>query len=248
MESYELKRGAFKNLTLRIHPDGNLRVSAPWFVPRWMVDRFVGEKADWIARKRQSLQGQTQAPERPTVLDGVMVWGAPQKLRVQSPGRLPRVVHDLATGEVILRVPASWDAKRQRRLLDVWEKDRVTEALKVLVDHWSARMGLSVTRWTVKRMRSRWGSCQPATRSLVFNSRLGALPPACLEHVVVHELVHLVEKSHNARFHALVEQWLPGSKAVRALLKAGTGTVDSGVSPTPPSTPEAGTRLATLGG
>lgn len=238
MEHYVLNRGAYKNLTLRLRPDGSLRVSAPWFVPRRLVDQFVAERAGWIAERRGALGA---SPTADGSLETASFWGLPQRVRIESPGRLPRVVHDPTLGEVVLRVPAAWGPEKHRKLLEDWEKARVTEALATLVPLWTGRMGLRVDRWAVKRLRSRWGSCQPTTRSLVFNARLGALPFVCLEHVVVHELVHLIELSHNARFHALVERWLPGSKEVRALLKKGIGPAGTDVSLEPPAKPEEGT-------
>lgn len=228
MESYELTRGPYKNLTLRVLSDGRLRVSAPWFAPRNFVDGFVAAKAAWIAEKRANLpEPSRQRPE------SVSVWGVPHRVRIESPGRLPRVVH--AGGEVVVRIPSSWGVEKVKRLLEDWEKERVTEALAVKVPHWATQMGLSVDRWTVKRLRSRWGSCRPSTRSLVFNAALGAFDPRCLDYVIVHELVHLWEPSHNARFHALVEQWLPGSREFRALLRPSGGPNGSSASPELPS-------------
>jgi len=209
----EWRRGRFKNLSLRVLPDGRVRVTSPWYLPRFLVDRFVAERSDWIEGRRQALV----LPEP----DLVMVWGERHTLRVISPGRLPRVLSDPAAKEVILRVPASWTPSQRQTTLDRWEKERVHTALQELLPAWSSRTGLTVARWTVKRLRSRWGSCRPETQSLVFNSRLGAFPRVCLEYVVVHELAHLIEPSHNARFHAIVEGWLPGSSQARLLLRKG---------------------------
>jgi hypothetical protein len=238
VEAYELRRGRYKNLTLRlIPPEGTLRVSAPWYLPKLVIDGFVAERASWIAKKRQALAA---APAADTV--GTWVWGVRHRLRVESPGRLPRVV--VADGEAVLRVPASWTPAQRQGALDRWEAARVEEALAELIPRWSAATGLRVAGWTVKRLRSRWGSCQPDAATLVFNARLGAFPPECLEHVVVHELAHLVEARHNKRFHALVESWLPGADRVRKLLRAGPGGPASaggpGAVPDPHATPGEG--------
>lgn len=220
MEAYELRRGRYKNLTLRlVPPHGTLRVSAPWFLPRFVVDKFVNERTEWIAEKRRTMvPAPIQDPD-----DRVWVWGTAHRLSIQSPGKLPRVIHDPEAHEIVLRVPPAWNSAQRQKVLDRWESSRVEAALDEMVPAWSARLGLRVDRWTVKRLRSRWGSCRPDARSLVFNARLGAFPRFCLEHVVVHELAHLVEVRHNARFHALVESWLPGAAEVRKILKAGPG-------------------------
>lgn len=230
MESYELRRGAYKNLTLRlVPPDGSLRVSAPWFVPKLLIDQFVAEKAAWIARRRATMVPSQGAAPTPNLSEGapVAVWGRIYPLHIESPGRLPRVVVDHGAGRVVLRVPASWGADRWQACLERWEDERVAEALEVLVPEWARRTGLVVKGWRVKRLRSRWGSCRPDTGTLVFNARLGAFPPTCLEHVVVHELAHLVVPHHGPKFHALVESWLPGAAEARALLRAGPFAVAS---------------------
>ena len=240
MEAYELRRGRYKNLTLRlVPPDGGLRVSAPWYVPQFVIDRFVAEKADWIAQKRRGLVASADEPE------GVWVWGTWYRLRVESPGRLPRVVLDPERREVVIRVPEAWKVGQRQKVLERWEAGRVTDALTELIGVWSVKTGLKVEGWRVKRLRSRWGSCRPDTRTLVFNARLGAFPPVCLEHVVVHELAHLVEAAHNPRFYALVESWLPGTAQVRRWLRSGPGgpVAEAGVAvfPEPPATPGEGT-------
>lgn len=238
-----MRRGAYKNLTLRlVPPDGALRVTAPWFVPRPVIDRFVAEKADWIARRRAALVP-PHAPVPPLVQGGpVVVWGRVYHLDVESPGRLPRVVVDEGAGRVVLRVPASWGPDRWQACLDRWEAERVAGALEALVPRWAGRTGQVVKGWRVKRLRSRWGSCRPDTGTLVFNARLGAFPPTCLEHVVVHELAHLVVPHHGPRFHALVESWLPGAAEARALLRAGAfAAAAGGASSGPRSTSSEGT-------
>lgn len=219
MDEYELRRGHYKNLTLRlVPPDGRLRVSAPWFLPSVVIDRFVAEKAEWIAEKRRSWPAPVESP-----VDVRWVWGVLHRLRVESPGKIPRVLVTKDPAEVVLRVPASWTREQRQKALDREEVARVTEALQPLISKWCVQTGLQVDRWQVKALRSRWGSCRPDTRSLVFNSRLGAFPAECLEHVVVHELAHLLEPRHNPRFHALVDQWLPGAERIRQLLRRGPG-------------------------
>lgn len=221
MEPYVLNRTASRRLTLRIASDGTLRVSAPWYLPRFAVERFLEEKRDWIEKHRKGRDESPDPGEGP-----VRVWGQVCRLEVVSPGQLPRAVWDEARGAVTLRVPASWDRTRRQAALDRWEKQRVQEALAQVLPRWEAVTGLKADRWTVKRLRSRWGSCRPDTRSLVLNARLGAYPPVCLDYVVVHELAHLAEPSHNARFHALVEGWMPGAREARRLLRSASKTVD----------------------
>jgi predicted metal-dependent hydrolase len=234
MEDYELRRGSYKNLTLRVlPPHGVLRVSAPWFLPRFVVDQFVTDRAAWIAERRRTLVAVPVWAPGSTL----PVWGKAYTLQVTHPGRVPRVTADPAASVLTLRVPAGWGPEPCRRAVERWEAEQVARALDTLVPAWSARMGLVPATWTVRRMRSRWGSCQPQTGKLAFNARLAAFPPACLEYVVVHELAHLQVPHHGPAFHALVNRWLPGADQARAVLRAGfSGSTGPDASPDPLST------------
>lgn len=214
MDAYQLRRGAYKSLKMTVLPGGEVRVTAPWFVTRAWVDRFVADRGAWIADRRRTLGVVDLVPGT-----RLAVWGLPLVLRVESPGRLPRVLADLERREVVLRVPGSWTPQQWQGALDRAEADRTEAALGTLVPLWSGRMGLVPSGWSVRRMRSRWGSCQPSTRRLVFNARLSAYHARCLEYVVVHELAHLAFADHGKGFQALVNRWLPEAKEARGLLR-----------------------------
>lgn len=87
-----------------------------------------------------------------------------------------------------------------------------------LVERWATIMEVSPGKLAYRDMRSRWGSCQPATGRICLNTRLALYPPECLEYVVVHELCHLKERGHGPGFYALLDAYLPDWKARRAKL------------------------------
>lgn len=90
--------------------------------------------------------------------------------------------------------------------------------LQRLIDKWEPVMGVKSAGFTIKKMKTRWGSCNVRSHHLNFNLLLVKVPPECAEYVVVHELTHLLEPSHNARFWSLMEYYLPGSKELRKQL------------------------------
>ena len=92
-------------------------------------------------------------------------------------------------------------------------------ALPDVVERMEARIGVHAARWSVRVMKTRWGSCTPKTGAIRINARLAAYPPECLEFVVAHELVHLLEPSHNARFHALLDEFCPDNRGIARRLK-----------------------------
>jgi len=92
-------------------------------------------------------------------------------------------------------------------------------ALPAVAEHLEHQMGVHASRWQVRAMKTRWGSCTPRTRAIRINARLAAYPPSCLEFVVAHELCHLMEPSHNQRFHTLLDIYCPENRAIASLLK-----------------------------
>jgi predicted metal-dependent hydrolase len=90
----------------------------------------------------------------------------------------------------------------------------------MLITAWEPVMGVSVAEWGVKRMRTRWGSCNPRARRIWLSLELARRPIACLEYVVVHEMVHLLERGHNRRFYAFMDQFLPDWRSARAELRS----------------------------
>lgn len=233
VEPYQLRRGAFKNLTLRLTPEGHVKVSAPWFLPQSQIDRFVQDRQAWIDDRRRSLNPGTEGG-----LSQTFAWGRPVVLRFENPAVRPQVVWVPGDPEAVFRVSRDWDEVRRRQCVDEWHNQLAAEALETLVPQWEARTGLRVEGWRVKTLKSRWGSCRPDRRTLVFNGRLAAFPPECLEHVVVHEFAHLRIPHHGPAFHSLVESWLPGAREVNRLLRAGpSAAVSPGASPETAATP-----------
>lgn len=103
--------------------------------------------------------------------------------------------------------------------LDELYRTEVLRALPDVVERMEARIGVHAARWSIRMMKTRWGSCTPKTGAIRINARLAAYPPECLEFVVAHELVHLLEPSHNARFHALLDEFCPDNRHLAKLLR-----------------------------
>jgi len=193
-------------------PDGRVVLSAPKWVPRRELVAFATAKADWI-RSQQARIRALPTPPRVEYLDGEQhpVWGRDFALAVVSPGVIGsgttgsrRVGVALDGDRLVLTVPTTADRATRARALTAWYRAEATRAIGPLIAAWEEPLGVSVAAWTVRRMTTRWGSCTPRTRRLRFNAELATRRPELLEYVVVHEMAHLVEPSHNARFKALL--------------------------------------------
>lgn len=198
-------------------PDGRVVLSAPKWVARRELVAFATAKADWI----RCQQARIRALPRPSPIDyvageGHPVWGRTCTLAVADGRGRPRVALD--GDRLVITVPTAADRATRARALADWYRAEATRAIGPLIAAWEAPLGVAVAAWTVRRMTTRWGSCTPRTRRLRFNAELATRRPELLEYVVVHEMAHLVEPSHNARFKALLTAHMPDWHARHAEL------------------------------
>ena len=110
---------------------------------------------------------------------------------------------------MLLRVRPGTDENKRRAVVEGWYRDQLKQAALPLFAKWEPLMGVKVARLFVQRMKTKWGSCNPGTRSIRLNSNLAKKPRECLEYIVVHEMVHLRERTHNDRFVALMDRFMP---------------------------------------
>lgn len=208
-------RKRVKNLNLRVRGDGSVVASVPAGVSDARIQEFLDGRARWIAehveRRRAALERAEGASS--TVPETFPLWGAAVPT-AELLADMPRAgAQRVADG-----TPAPDRAAFDRLLADRYRRE-VERALPAVVAPLEERMGVHAARWQVRSMKTRWGSCTPGTRAIRINARLAAYPPACLEFVVAHELCHLLEPSHDARFHALLDRFCPQNRALAARLR-----------------------------
>ena len=209
-----------KTITLRVRtPSGDVVVSAPLRTPQALVRAFVETKIPWIRTHQQRIQARA-ATHTPDLRDDgtVRVWGSPLPLTVTTAKRRSVRLDD---NTVLITHPTDDPMDVRHTLIDLLYRRLVSAALPALVTQWSTVMQVTVKKTFVQKMKTRWGSCNYRAHHIRLNSDLASYPPHCLEYVVVHELVHLLEPSHNARFYALMTQFYPDWPAVRAQLRHG---------------------------
>ncbi|MFG6457415.1 M48 family metallopeptidase [Roseateles sp. BYS96W] len=110
------------------------------------------------------------------------------------------------------------DQARCEEVLDAWYRQQVRDAVPALLDKWQPLLGVKASRVFVQRMKTKWGSCTPEPGYIRLNTDLAKKPPECLEYIVVHELVHLLEPTHNQRFIDLMDSYLPHWQQLRKQL------------------------------
>lgn len=209
---------AIKNVHLSVHPpDGRVRVSAPTHMTLDTLRAFLSAKLPWIRAEKRKFQVQ-ERHEPPLYIDreSHYIWGERVLLAVVEEDAPPSVERSPST--LTLRVRPGSDWARRDEVLSLWYRDQVREAVSELLPSWARRVGVHVERLYVQRMKTQWGSCNPVRRTIRLNTELAKKPGACLEYILVHELVHIHEPTHNARFRELMDHHVPMWREVRAEL------------------------------
>lgn len=218
-----------KNLNLRVHADGTVTMSIPMRTSIARAQDFLDRKAPWIAQRLECIEAarnsrgiihpaaapadSADAVTKPRLL----LWGEEVDAysTLQKHGLLPEVFGGADSNAA----GAGIDTARLQRLVDVLYKQEVARAIPQIAQPLESAMGVAASRWQVRSMKTRWGSCTPKTAAIRINSQLAAYPIDCLNFVVAHELVHLMEPSHNARFHMLLDVYCPRNRELAAQLK-----------------------------
>jgi predicted metal-dependent hydrolase len=135
------------------------------------------------------------------------VWGKRYLLTVSESDEPPSV--ELKHSRMVLWMRPGTDERRRQALVEAWYREQIKQAVPLLLARWQTLTGVRVERFFVQRMKTKWGSCNHKARTLRLNTELAKKPAECLEYIVVHELVHLLEPTHNARFVALMDRFMP---------------------------------------
>ncbi|MHB8763776.1 MAG: M48 family metallopeptidase [Deferrisomatales bacterium] len=198
-----------KNVHLSVYPpEGRVRISAPTRMSLDTIRVFAISKLAWIKEQQKKLREQErETPREYLDRESHYVWGRRYLLTVTEENQPPSVT--LQPGQLVLRVRPATEEPRRQELVEEWYRQQLKNAVPPLLATWEPRMGVQVARFFVQRMKTRWGSCSPGTRTIRLNTELVKKPPECLEYLVVHELAHLLEPTHNARFVALMDRFVP---------------------------------------
>jgi hypothetical protein len=229
----EVVRKRVKNINLTVHPPlGRVRISAPRRVSLDTIREFAVSKLDWIRKHQALMREQARETPRDTFRDRPReheyvdreshdVWGKHYLLAVSEWDEPPSV--RLNQDEMMLQVRPAAGRDQRRAVVETWYREQIRTAVPPLVARWEPRLGVKLERFQVRRMKTRWGSCTPSARTIRLNTELARKPPVLLEYIIVHELVHLLEPSHNGRFVALMDRYMPDWKAHREALNREPG-------------------------
>ena len=206
----EIVRKAIKNLHLGVYPpNGRVRVAAPVRVRDEAVRLAVISRLGWIKRQRMRFHSQERQSAREYVSrESHYFLGRRYLLSVIEHDGPPQISR---RGNKILELwmPKGTSRDKREQILLSWYRKNLKTLILPLIEKWEAKIGMKVENWGVRRMKTKWGSCNSANRRIWLNLELAKKPIHCLEYILVHEMVHLIERKHNDRYIALMDHFLP---------------------------------------
>jgi predicted metal-dependent hydrolase len=194
-----------------------VRIAAPSRMSLDAIRVFAISKLAWIRQQRVKLQQQERETRREYLdRESHYVWGTRYLLHVVERDQPPSI--ELKHRRMTLTVrPRTVEARREA-IVARWYRDQIRNVATELVAKWEPILGVKVERVFLQQMKTKWGSCNPRARTIRLNTELGKKPRECLEYIVIHEMIHVLEPTHSPRFATLMDEFLPSWRFFRQQL------------------------------
>jgi len=214
--SVEVIRKDIKHFYIGVHPpNGRVRVSAPLHFDEDTVRMAVITRLAWIRRKQAEFAKQERQSEREFVTgESHYFAGRRYRLDVLEQDCPPKVWLPNNT-KIALSVRPGSNRDTRAAVMQRWYRQHLRAEVPPLLEKWEPKLGVSVNEVRIKRMKTLWGSCNIAAKRIWLNLELAKKPSSCLMYVLVHEMVHLLERDHNDRFRELMDRFLPQWRTYR---------------------------------
>jgi predicted metal-dependent hydrolase len=207
----DVERKSVRHARLAVYPpDGRVRISVPLQLDEADVYAAVLSRLEWIRRKRAFFRLRPRLPEQ-RLVSGERHYYLGKRYRLSVVEQVNGTAGIMLTGDdtMELRVRPGLDLRGRQAVLVAWYRGRLKALIPDLVARWEGVIGVEVAECRVRRMKTRWGSCNIGARRIWMNLDLARVPVAAIEYVLVHEMVHLLERYHNDRFQRLMDRFLP---------------------------------------
>lgn len=211
----EVQKKSIKNLHLYVlPPQGSVRVSAPQNMNEDAIRMFVISKISWIKKQQEKFRNQPRQSEREYVSgESVFFGGKRYRLEVIYSNICNNV--QIRGDKLIFQVREASTAEQRANVLNEWYRENIKKEVPGILKKWQRIIGVTVLEWGIKNMKTRWGTCNVGDKRIWLNLQLAKKHPQCLEYIIVHELVHLLEKSHNKNFVAYMDKFLPDWRTIK---------------------------------
>ena len=217
----ELNRRAIKNIHLNVlPPNGKVRLSIPNDTSEQKIRLAIVNKLAWIKKQQADFAGQERQSIREMVNGEChYLWGKKYRLKlVEAQGKY--AVTAKGNGNLVLAVAENTSPDNKLKLLNRFYRDEMQRSLEKLLPQWEKKLGVNASSLNIKKMKTKWGSCNIQAKRIWLNLELAKKPPECMEFILAHELVHLLERHHNDRFRSLMDKHMPNWRERRDLLNS----------------------------
>jgi len=207
-----------KNVHLSVYPpEGRVRVSAPSHMNEDTIRVFLISKLDWIKKQRQKISEQERETPREYIdRESHYLWGERYLLKVIESDTRPSI--ELKHRNMILKVRPGTTEEKKQDIVEQWYRNCLRREVVPLIEKWEPEIGVTMNNLFVQRMKTRWGSCNPVNKSIRLNTDLAKKPRQCLEFILVHEMIHIIEPTHNERFISLMDYHMPKWRHIKKQL------------------------------
>jgi predicted metal-dependent hydrolase len=211
----EVTQKDIKNVHLSVYPPlGQVKIAAPIRMDLDTIRIYAITKLSWIRKQQIKIKAQKrEAPREYLTKESHYFLGKRYLLKVIENNSTPIVKLKHNTIELYIR-PETDTAKR-KEILDEWYRAKLKEMIPIIISKWEKVMKVEVKEFGVKKMKTKWGTCNIEAQRIWLNLELAKKPSNCLEYIIIHEMTHLLERNHNTRFVALMNQFMPNWKEVK---------------------------------
>ncbi len=198
-----------KNVHLSVYPpNGRVRIAAPARMSLDTIRLYAIAKLDWIKKQQKKLQEQErETPREYLDRESHFVWGRRYLLKLNEDEGAPTV--ELKHNQMVLTARSGTGREKKEEVVAAWYREQLRIAVSPFITKWEPLLDVKSNRIFIQRMKTKWGSCNPRSRNIRLNSELAKKPLECLEYVIVHELAHLLEPTHNHAFISLMDKFMP---------------------------------------
>jgi len=214
----EVTKKNMKNIRMYVRRlDNSICLSVPRFMSDKEVRVFLSKNSDWIEDAKTKLAGMSLSPQAFQSGEDHQFFGEKCTLIVKMGG--VRNHRFIAPDRIEIQSLRNDDVENRKKLLDEFYRHALKQEIPAIIKNWEEVLGIKVEEWRIRKMKTRWGSCNSREGRIWLNLELAKWPKICLEYVVVHEMLHLIEKHHNERFYQLLDTFHPKWKEAEQLLK-----------------------------
>lgn len=208
--SIDVIRKNIKNMHLSVYPPtGRVRIAAPLYIDDEAVRLFAISKMSWIKKNQRNFAKQErQSPRVFAERESHYFEGRRYLLRVTEVEAPPKVLIKNKT-HIDLFIRPNSTIEQQQVIFNEWYRKELKSKIPGLIKKWEKIIGVQVSDWGVKQMKTKWGTCNLEQKRIWINLELAKKPDQCLEYIIVHEMVHLLERKHNDQFLAYLDKFMP---------------------------------------